>query len=45
MYIYYKKSKFCIIPKDTPFSEKWQNINGNVIHIANLLLSIGDKKL
>ena len=39
------KRKVCIIPKDTPFSEKWQNIHGNVIHIANLLTSIGDKKL
>ena len=35
----------CIIHKDTPFSEKWQDVHGNVIHIANLLTSIGDKKL
>ena len=40
-----QKSKACIIHKDTPFSEKWQNVHGNVIHIANLLTSIGDKKL
>ena len=45
MYIYYKKSKVYIIHKDTPFSEKWQNIHGNVIHIANLLTSIEDKNL
>ena len=40
-----QKSKVCIIPKDMIFSEKWQNIHGNVIHTANLLTSIGDKKL
>ena len=40
-----QKSKVCIIHKDTPFSEKWLNDHGNVIHIANLLTSIGDKKL
>ena len=40
-----QKSKVYIIHKDTPFSEKWQNIHGNVIHIANLLTSIGDKNL
>ena len=34
-----------IIHKDTPFSEKWQNVHGNVIYIANLLNSIEDKKL
>ena len=45
MYICYKTSKVCIIHKDTPFSEKWQNVHGNVIHIANLLNSIEDKKL
>ena len=39
------KSKVCIIHKDLPFSEKWQNVPGNVIHIANLLTSIEDKKL
>ena len=40
-----QKSKVCNTRKDTPFSEKWQNVHGNVIHIANLLTSIGDKKL
>ena len=38
------KSKICIIHKDTAFSEKWQDVHGNVIHIANLLSSIEDKK-
>ena len=45
MYIDNKKNKVCIIHKDTPFSEKWQNNHGNVIHIANLLTSLEDKKL
>ena len=45
MYIYYKKSKVCIIHKDKPFSEKWQNVHGHVIHIANMLTSFEDKKL
>ena len=40
-----KKNKVCIIQKDTPFSEKWQNVHGNVIHKANLLNSTEDKKL
>ena len=40
-----QKSKVCIIHKDTPFSEKWQNVHGNVIHKVNLLTLIGDKKL
>ena len=40
-----QKSKVCIIHKDTPFSEKWLSVHGNVIHIANLLTSIGDTKL
>ena len=41
-----QKSKVCNIHKDTLFSRKWQkNIHGNVIHIANLLTSIEDKKL
>ena len=40
-----QKNKVCIIHKDTPFKEKWQNVHGNVIHIANLLTSIEDKKL
>ena len=39
-----QKSKVCIIHKTAPFSEKWQNVHGNVIHIANLLNSIKDKK-
>ena len=34
-----------ITKKDTPFSEKWQNVHGNVIHMANLFTSIEDKKL
>ena len=45
MYIILQKSKVCNIHKDTPFSEKWPNIHGNVIHIANLPTSIEDKKL
>ena len=40
-----QKNKVCIIHKDMSFSEKWQNVHGNVIHIANLLNSIEDKKL
>ena len=40
-----QKNKVCIIHKETSFSEKWQNVHGNVIHIANLLNSIEDKKL
>ena len=45
-YVYIlQKSKVYNIHKDTPFSEKWQNIHGNVIHIANLLTLIEDKKL
>ena len=40
-----QKSNVRIIHKDTPFSEKWLNVHGNVIHIANLPTSIGDKKL
>ena len=35
-----QNSKVCIIHKDTPFSEKWQNVHGNVIHIADVLTSI-----
>ena len=45
-YVYIlQKSKVYIIHKDTPFSEKWQNIHCNVIRIANLVTSIEDKKL
>ena len=45
-YVYIlQKSKVYKIHKDTPFSEKWQNIHGNVIHIANLFTLIEDKKL
>ena len=40
-----QESKVCNIHKDIPFSEKWQNIYGNVIHIANLLTLNEDKKL
>ena len=39
------KNKVCVIHKDTPFSEKWQKVHGNVTHIANLLNSIEYKKL
>ena len=46
MYIYIlQKSKVCTIHKDTAFLEKWQIVHGNVIHIANLLNSIEDKKV
>ena len=38
-----QKSKVCIIHKDTS-SEKCQNVHGNVIHIANSLISLEDKK-
>ena len=40
-----QKSIVCIIHKDTSFSEKWQNVNGNVIHIAILPTTIEDQKL
>ena len=40
-----QKRKVCIIHKDTPFPEKWQNVHGKVIHTANLLTSIEDKTL
>ena len=40
-----QKSKVCIIHKDTLFSEKCQNVHGNVIHLSKLLKSIEDKKL
>ena len=40
-----QKAKFAPFYKDTHFSDKWQNVLGNVIHIANLLNSIEDKKL
>ena len=40
-----QKIKVCIIHKDTPFSEKWQNVHGSVIHKANLPTLIKDKKL
>ena len=40
--MYHKKIKVCIIHKDTPFSEKRQNVYGNVIHLVNLLTSIED---
>ena len=45
VYIYITKNKVCIIHKDTSFSEKRQNVHGNVIHLANSLNSIEDKKL
>ena len=40
-----KKQSLYHSQKDTPFSEKWQNVHGNEIRIANLLTSIEDKKL
>ena len=40
-----QKRKVCIIHKDTPFSEKWQNVHGNIIHCIIWLISIGDKNL
>ena len=45
VYLYITKSKVCTIHKDTAFLEKWQNVHGNVIDIANLLNSIEDKKV
>ena len=45
MYIYYKKANFASFTKIRPSQKKWLNVHGNVIHIANLLTSIGDKKL
>ena len=43
-HVHILQKKLCIIHKDTPFSEKWQNVHCNINHIANLLTSIGDKK-
>ena len=43
MFIYTEK-QVSIIHKDALLSEKWKNVHGNVIHIANLLTSIGDTK-
>ena len=40
MYIYNKKQSLQQRHRDTPFSETWQNVQSNVIHIANLLTSI-----
>ena len=45
MYINYKKAKFASFTKIRPSQKKWLNVHGNVIHIAYLLTSIGDKKL
>ena len=45
MYIYNKKAKFASFTKIRPSQKKWLNVHGNVIHIAYLLTSIGDKKL
>ena len=45
MYIYYKKAKFATFTKIHPSQKNGKNIHSNVIHIANLLTSIEDKKL
>ena len=45
MYIYYKTAKFASFTKIRPSQKKWLNFHDNVIHIANLLTSIGDEKL
>ena len=45
MYINYKKAKLASFTKIRPSQKKWQNFHGNVIHIAILLTSTGDKKL
>ena len=45
MYIYYKKAKFATSTKIIPSQKNGKNILGNVIHIANLLTLIEDKKL
>ena len=37
-----QKSKVCIIHKDTPFSEKWQNNHGNVVRGPKSLLILCD---
>ena len=45
MYIYYKKAKFAIFSKRYTLLRKMAKHHGNVVHIANLLTSIEDKKL
>ena len=40
-----KKAKFASFTKIRPSQKTRLNVHGNVIHIANLLTSIGDKKL
>ena len=44
VHILQKTKQICIIHKDMPFSEKWQNVHGSVIYIPNSLTSIADKK-
>ena len=44
MYIHYKKAKFATSQRHTLLRKMAKNIHGNVIHIANLLTSIEDKK-
>ena len=45
MYIYYKKAKIALFTKIRPSEINDKMFHGNVIHIANLLTSIEDKKL
>ena len=40
-----QKKQFASFTKISPSQKKRLNVHGNVIHIANLLASIGDKKL
>ena len=40
-----QKAKFATFTKIHPSQKNGKNIHGNVIHIANLLTSIKDKKL
>ena len=44
MFIYYKKANFASLTKIRPSQKKRLNVHGNVIHIANLITSFGDKK-
>ena len=39
-----QKCKTCRFHKDTPLSEKWQNIQGNVNHKACLRSSVENNK-
>ena len=40
-----QKTKFASFTKIRPSQINGKTVHGNVIHIANLLTSIGDKKL